>query len=134
MSLTVSPDLLAKAEQGDVTNAEFIACIRESLPYAFGLIASLVAQMKDGKTEPGKTFAVNQTEPATENERGQVLRLMASDAMREALERYFDMRLAFQNCHAAAVFPTSAVGDQQREIFTSARAQLLNQSPELVNC
>jgi hypothetical protein len=29
---------------------------------------------------------------------------MASDAMRAAIERHYGVRLAFQNCHRAAVF------------------------------
>jgi hypothetical protein len=42
------------------------------------------------------------------------------------------VRLAFQNCHRAAVYrpdATTALAE-----FTSARSQLLNQSPELRNC
>jgi hypothetical protein len=57
---------------------------------------------------------------------------MASDAMRAALERHYGVRLAFQNCHRAAVFRPSAIAALAE--FTSARAQLLNQSPELVDC
>jgi hypothetical protein len=58
--------------------------------------------------------------------------MMASDAMRAAAERHFGVRLAFQNCHRAAVFRPAA--SQARAEFTSARAQFLNQSPELTNC
>jgi len=57
---------------------------------------------------------------------------MASDAMRGAAERHFGIRLAFQNCHRAAVFRPEAT--QALAEFTAARAQLLNQSPELTNC
>ena len=64
--------------------------------------------------------------------RGQLLRLMASDAMRAAVERHFAVRLAFQNCHRAAVFRPDAV-DAIAE-FTSARAQILNQESGLTNC
>jgi nucleotide-binding universal stress UspA family protein len=53
---------------------------------------------------------------------------------RGALERHFGVRLAFQNCHRVAAFrPGAADGAAYRE-FTSVRAQLLYQSPELVNC
>jgi len=58
--------------------------------------------------------------------------MMASDARRAAAERHFGVRLAFQNCHRVAVFrpgSTRALDD-----FTTARSQLLNQSPELTNC
>ena len=58
--------------------------------------------------------------------------MMASDAMRTAVERRYGVRLAFQNCHRAAVYrpdATTALAE-----FTSARSQLLNQSSELRNC
>jgi hypothetical protein len=42
------------------------------------------------------------------------------------------VRLAFQNCHHAAVFRPTATA--ALAAFTSARAQLLNQSPEFINC
>jgi hypothetical protein len=61
-----------------------------------------------------------------------LLRLMASDAMRGAVERHYGVRLAFQNCHRVAVFRPDAV--TALAAFTSPRAQLLNQSPELVIC
>jgi hypothetical protein len=57
---------------------------------------------------------------------------MASDAMRAAVERHYGVRLAFQNCHRAAVFRPGAAAELAE--FTSARSQLLNQSPELVDC
>lgn len=41
--------------------------------------------------------------------------------------------LAFQNCHRVAVFAPSAPEDAWPE-FVSPRAQILNQSPELINC
>jgi NucS shadow ORF len=74
----------------------------------------------------------NQVPPPDEATRGQLLRMMASDAMRGAVERYFGVRLAFQNCHRVAVFRPGA--DQALAEFTTARAQILNQSPELTNC
>jgi hypothetical protein len=58
--------------------------------------------------------------------------MMASDAMRTAVERRYGVRLAFQNCHRTAVYrpdATTALAE-----FTSARSQLLNQSLELRNC
>ena len=52
--------------------------------------------------------------------------------MRAAVERHYGVRLAFQNCHRAAVFrPETAAALAE---FTSPRSRLLNQSPELVNC
>ncbi len=46
--------------------------------------------------------------PPDEAARGQLLRLMASDAMRAAVERHYGVRLAFQNCHRAAAFRPDA--------------------------
>ncbi len=57
---------------------------------------------------------------------------MASDRMRAAVERRYGVRLAFQNCHRAAVFRPDATAALAE--FTSARSQLLNQSPGLVDC
>jgi hypothetical protein len=64
--------------------------------------------------------------------RGQLLRLMASDAMRAAVERHFGTRLAFQNCHRVAVFRPGAT--RAHADFITARSQILNQHPELVDC
>jgi hypothetical protein len=133
MSLTVSPDLLTRAEAGEVDDEAFIACVRESLPYAYTLVEDLTQRLSDGDTTPGFVFADNQVEPPTDEARGQLLRAMASDAIRGGMERHFGVRLAFQNCHRVAVFPL-AEGDEQYSRFTSVRAQLLNQSPGLVNC
>jgi hypothetical protein len=61
------------------------------------------------------------------------LRALASDAIRGGLERHFDVKLAFQNCHRVAAFLCWATGARYRA-FVSPRGQLLNQSPELRNC
>ncbi|HEV2088021.1 MAG TPA: SCO5389 family protein [Cryptosporangiaceae bacterium] len=134
MSLTVSPDLLARAEQGEVDDAEFVRCIRESLPYAYELVWILCGRLQAGDTAAGIKFADNLVEPPDEQARGQLLRAMASDAIRAALERHFGVRLAFQNCHRVAAFPVDGSADEQLARFSSVRAQLLNQSPEFVNC
>lgn len=134
MSLTVSPELLSQAQQGDVSDAEFVGCIKSSLPYAYGLINDLSTRLNDGETAEGVNFLYNKTEPPSDEARGQLLRAMASDSMRAALQRHFGIRLAFQNCHAVGVFPQGREADEQLQRFTSTRAQLLNQSPELVNC
>jgi hypothetical protein len=52
--------------------------------------------------------------------------------MRAAVERHYGVRLAFQNCHGAAVFRPAATAALAG--FASARSQLLNQSPELISC
>ena len=128
MSLTVPAGLLEQASHGEVGDAEFLECVRTSLPYAWDVVTGLIRELEVGVGE----FADNQVPPPDEEARGQLLRMMASDAMRAAIERRFGVRLAFQNCHRAAVFRPSASG--ALAAFASPRAQLLNQSPELVNC
>jgi hypothetical protein len=129
MSLTVPADLLERAERGDATDADFIGCIRASLPYAWEVISTLVERTR----ETGVPYADDQTPPPSQEEHGQLLRAMASDAMRNALEQHFGVRVAFQNCCRVGVF-TAAAGDEAYRDFVSSRAQLLNQSPELINC
>ena len=128
MSLTVSPELLAAARTGEVKPHDFLDCVRTSLPYAWEVITELAAR----REATGAEFADNTTEPPTDEARGQLLRCMASDAMRAAIERHFGVRLAFQNCHRVAVFDPAARAAHAE--FVRPEAQLLNQSPELVNC
>ncbi|WP_406282636.1 SCO5389 family protein [Embleya sp. NBC_00896] len=130
MSLDVPPKLLEQAERGDVDEAEFVDCVRTSLPYAWNLVASLATQLR----VDGGPFADNQVPPATETERGQLLRALASDAIRGSMERHFGVKLAFQNCHRVAVFPVEGLDTDRYAKFTSIRGQLLNQSPTLRDC
>jgi hypothetical protein len=128
MSLAVPAGLLDRARDGEVDDAAFLDCVAASLPYAWNLITGLITDLEAG----GGQFADNQVPPPDEAARGQLLRLMASDAMRAAVERHYGVRLAFQNCHRAAVFRPDATAALAR--FTSARSQLLNQGPGLVDC
>jgi len=128
MSLAVSPDLLEQARRGEVDDAAFADCIRTSLPFAWQVISRLIEDLHTG----GGEFADNQVPPPDEAARGQLLRVMASDAMRGAIERRYGVRLAFQNCHRVAVFRPEA--EQARADFITARSQILNQRPELVDC
>ena len=130
MSLDVSPALLEKAGRGEVDDAEFVGCVRESLPYAWEVITGVIADASG--SEDG--FADNETPPPSEAARGQLLRALASDAIRGGLERHFGVKLAFQNCHRVAVFRASDVDSARYRAFVSARGQLLNQSPELRDC
>jgi hypothetical protein len=130
MSLDVSPALLDAAERGDVSDAEFVDCVRTSLPYAWELVSRTVADLDGTDAE----FADNEIPPPSEAERGQLLRALASDAIRGGLERHFGVKLAFQNCHRVAAFRLSAVGGERYQRFISPRGQLLNQSPELRDC
>ncbi|MEU5993497.1 SCO5389 family protein [Spirillospora sp. NPDC047418] len=128
MSLDVTPELLETAQQGEVGQADFVECIRTSLPYAWDMISGLVARLQ----VDGGDFADNLTPPPDEQARGQLLRVLASDAMRSTLERHFGVKLAFQNCHRVAVFPA---GDSSAyRTFVTPREQILNQSPELRDC
>jgi hypothetical protein len=103
--------------------------VRESLPYAWQLIGEVAGRLHAGD----EAFADNVTPPPGEAERGQLLRALASDSIRSALERHFGVVLAFQNCHRVAAFRPDQLGAAYAD-FTSAREQLLNQSPELRDC
>ncbi|GAA4636532.1 SCO5389 family protein [Actinoallomurus vinaceus] len=128
MSLTVSPELIERARRDDVDDAAFVDCVRTSLPYAWQVVSGLIDELRTD----GADFAANEVPPPDETARGQLLRMLASDAMRGALERHFGVRLAFQNCHRVAVFRPGA-HEAYRE-FVTPRAQILNQRPELVDC
>src|SRR5690349_12841863 len=128
MSLAVPAGLLEQAHRGEVDDEAFLDCVRTSLPYAWAVITGLIAALVAGEAD----FADNQVPPPDAEARGQLLRLMASDAMRAAIERRYGVRLAFQNCHRAAVFRPAAAAALAE--FTSPAAQLRNQQPELVDC
>jgi hypothetical protein len=130
MSLTVPTALLDAAVRDEVNDAEFVECVRTSLPYAWSVVSDVAGRLHSGGTE----MADHTTPPPSEAERGQLLRALASDAIRGGLERHFGVRLAFQNCHRVAAFHPSAIDGSRYRTFTSPRAQLLNQSPELVDC
>jgi hypothetical protein len=130
MSLNVPTSLLQQAETGEVPDAEFLSCVRQSLPYAWAVISQVAAELHDGHTE----FADHEVPPPSESDRGQLLRALASDAIRGSLEHHFGITLAFQNCHRVAAFRPSAAGGPRYQAFTSPRGQLLNQSPDRRNC
>jgi hypothetical protein len=104
MSLDVPTDLLVRAEAGEVPDA--VDCVRQSLPYAWTVISRVAGDLESGDRE----FADHAVPPPGEAERGQLLRALASDAIRGGLERHFGVRLAFQNCHRVAAFRPAAVG------------------------
>ncbi|MFB7669354.1 SCO5389 family protein [Kitasatospora sp. NPDC056138] len=129
MSLDVSPALLAQAENGEVGEADFIDTVRASLPYAYRVVAGLSTEL--GTT--AEEFVDDNTTP-TDAERAQLLRALASNAIRGSLENHFGVKLAFVNCHRVAAFrPGAEQTDTYRE-FTSLRTQILNQTPELRSC
>ncbi|MFE7744712.1 SCO5389 family protein [Nocardia sp. NPDC057455] len=130
MSLDVPTAILERAERGEVDDADFVEVVRDSLPYAWEVVSRVAADLRSGTEE----YADNTIAPPDDVARGQLLRAMASDAIRGGLERHFGVKLAFQNCHRVAAFPLAAVGGDTYSTFISTRAQLLNQSPELRNC
>lgn len=134
MSLDVSAELLAQAEAGEVDPAVFLDTVRTSLPYAYAMVERLAGDLEAGRTAEGRAFADNVIAPETEAERGQLLRALASNAIRASLESQFGVSLAFQNCHRLAAFPAGSEQTAQYRRFTSERAQLLNQSPLLRDC
>jgi hypothetical protein len=132
MSLDVPAALLDRAQHGEVDDAAFVDCVRLSLPYAWQVISGVVADLElAGETAE---FADHEIPPPSEVERGQLLRALASDAIRGGLQRHFGVTLAFQNCHRVAAFRPCATEGARYRAFVSARGQLLNQSPELRDC
>jgi hypothetical protein len=131
MSLDVSPELLAQAEVGPVAPEAFLDTVRTSLPYAYAMVERLAKELA---AEPGAPFADNVVPPESEVERGQLLRALSSNAIRASLEQHFGVALAFQNCHRLAAFPAGAEESTVYLDFTSPRAQVRNQSPELRDC
>src|SRR4051794_41634728 len=106
MSLDVPFALLERAQQGEVDDAEFVDCVRQSLPYAWQVISDVVADLELAGQDAD--FADHEIPPPSEAERGQLLRALASDAIRGGLERHFGVTLAFQNCHRVAAFRPAA--------------------------
>jgi len=130
MSLDVPAALLERAEAGRVDDDEFVDCVRRSLPYAWAVVSDVAARSRATTAD----YADHSTPPPSEAERGQLLRALASDAIRAGLERHFGVKLAFQNCHRVAAFKLVAVGGGTYQRFISPLAQVRNQSPELRDC
>ena len=128
MSLTVPDTLLEQAQNGQVSDAEFIECIQNSLPYAWGLIEDLAGELE----KSGQPAVQSTSVPPDDASWGQLFRLVSSDAMRGAVQRRFGVRLAFQNCCKVGLFKPDA--EEQYREFITPRAQILNQNPLLLNC
>jgi hypothetical protein len=129
MSLNVPATMIEQAREGEVPLNDFLQCIKESLPYAWQLIEGLASKLATSET----AFVDNQVPPPSEAARGQLLRVLASDSMRNAIEKHYGVKLAFQNCHRVALFRQDQLGEVYDE-FISPRSQILNQTPELVDC
>jgi hypothetical protein len=128
LSLTVPAALLEQAERGPVSDADFIECIKNSLPYAWGVVEELAAELE----RTGEPAVQSTSVPPDDESWGQLFRLVSSDSMRGAVQRRFGVRLAFQNCCKVGLFRPEA--EEQYREFISPRAQLLNQNPLLLNC
>lgn len=74
MSLNVPAALLQRAQASPADDAEFVACVRDSLPYAWQVISGAVADLHAG----GGDFAEHSVPPPSEAERGQLLRALAA--------------------------------------------------------
>ena len=53
MSLTVPPALLEQASHGEVDDADFLACVRTSLPYAWEVVTGLIRELDAGGGDGG---------------------------------------------------------------------------------
>jgi hypothetical protein len=80
----------------------------------------------------GAPSAQNLEIPPDDASRGEVFRLVGSDAMRGTVQRHVRIRMAFQNCCKVGLFRLDAT--EEYEAFISPPAQLLNQDPSLLNC
>ena len=130
MSLNISTELLQQAQAGQVDEQAFVESIKESLPYAFGVVESLAKRLAQGEAQ----WVEHSVSPPNEQARAQLLRMMGGDAIRGAIERYFGLKFAFQNCHKTAAFRPEDVGSPAYQDFISINSQILNQTPELRDC
>lgn len=130
MSLNVSEALVKQAAAGDVGEQAFVETIRQSLPYAW----NIVEKMSRSIHQNGEEWANYAVAPPNEQARGQLLRMVGGDAIRGAVERHFNVKLAFQNCHNLAAFRPDALDSPAYQNFISIRSQILNQTPELKDC
>ncbi|RZT87087.1 hypothetical protein EV383_3994 [Pseudonocardia sediminis] len=131
MSLDVPTAVIDAAQRREMDDEQFVAVVRDSLPYAWTVVSAAAADRTD---RPDAAFGEHEVPPPSEAERGQLLRALASNAIRGALERHFGVVLAFQNCHRVAAFAPAAVDSEIYREFISPRGQVLNQTPELRDC
>jgi hypothetical protein len=131
VSLTVTTEIKELAKGGNLPLDEFINCIRRSLPRAWQVIEELAGALRN---QPSLAHAIHAPRHMEDEQRGQLLRLMASSSMRAAIERHYGLRFEFQNCHNMGAFRPEAIGSKGHLRFISPEAQILAQSPELIDC
>ncbi len=129
MSLNVTPEIVEKAARGRLTPDGFLAVVRESLPRAWRIM-----EFHGSEIAMGLEVSLHAPPSMDDGTRGELLRLVASSAMRTAVERHFGFRLEFQNCHKSAAFAPEAIGGPVHQEFVSMEAQILNQSPDMRDC
>ena len=130
MSLNVSDSMIRQAVLDTVDDSDFADTIRQSLPYAWGIVELLAERVY----HDGEDWADHAVPPPSEQARAQLLRMVGGDAIRRTVEQHFNVKLAFQNCHRLAAFRPDAVTSAAYLDFISVRRQILNQTPELVDC
>lgn len=134
-SLTVTSDIVEAARKGRLDDEAFITCVRDSLPYAYNLVAELAAALPSERAA-GRDVADNMIpHRATRRRASCYARWPARRSGRHSNGTSVSpSRSRFQNCHRVGVFPPQAVGGDQYNTFVSTRAQISSQRPELVNC
>ncbi len=129
MSLDVADDLAADVAAHGITDHKFVDVIRTSLPFGYAIIERVAARVSGGEE-----VAIDSPPTMADTPRLELLRIMASTSMREALERFFGVTLAFQNCHGVAAASGSGKTSRLWHDFTSTRGQILAQRPGLRDC
>lgn len=131
MSLNVPSSMIEAAASGQpVDPPAFVRLVHDSLHDAFHIVSGLADRLRSERGD----HAVHAPPTMDDAVRGQLLRMMASNSIRGALERHFGIVLAFQNCHKVAAFRPEAVGSDAWDRFVSMEEQILNQSPERRDC
>lgn len=138
MSLRVSDTLVAQARKGCADDVAVIQCIKESFhPIVWKIFEALNRRLRNQGHGPALF------EPPTLDEavRKDLLRALASNAIKSAIEDHFKYKLAFQNCHRVAAFNIQEADETDPfgpcpayRQFTSIEAQLLNQTEEKRDC
>ena len=130
MSLQVSGEIVEQAERGVVDQALFVATVRESLPKAWAIVEEIVGRLRRS-SNPLETYGSG---PMDEEARGQLLRMLAGNALRSSVEGHFGVTLAFQNCHNVAAIRTGQENAPEVKDFKSPEAQIKNQKPQFQHC
>jgi NucS shadow ORF len=82
MSLSVPTAVLERAQAGAVDDHDFVGVVRDSLPYRWSVVSAAVEAQRVSADGVGE----HEVSPPGEAERGQLLRALASDAIRGGLQ------------------------------------------------